>query len=890
MMDANRWKQIKGVYDRALDLSCAEREGFLVETCAGDADLRREIESLLAAHEDAGTFLQSPAVEVAAREIVGDDFTSTLAAKLPVAPQLTGRELANYKIISLLGKGGMGEVYLAEDKRLHRKVALKLLPLQFTNDADRVRRFEREAWAVSALNHPNIMTIFEIGQAGGLWFMATEFIEGQTLRRRLAAGEPMPPREVIRISAQIADALAAAHETGVVHRDIKPENVMLRRDGYVKVLDFGLAKVTERLTTDDHAPAPLSSLTAAGTVMGTVSYMSPEQARGQEMDERTDIFSLGVVMYEMLAGRLPFEGATASDMMASILRSEPPALAEHAPQTPAELEAIVMKALAKDREARWQKVEALADKLKDISRELEFKVRLADSDKVQLPTVSAAPAKLHRRAIGLAALAVLVLLLAVFAWQLKQPSEKPSEQLAGHQVKTLAVLPLRMIGVKSDEEYLGLVMAEALITRLSSIRQITVRPTEAVLRYQDGKTDSQAAGRELRVDAVLTGSLQKINDRVLVRVQLFRQSEPQPIWDREFPHTGADLFVLQSSIAEQVTVALALKLTGEERQGLKRRYTENTEAHKLYVQGIYFLHKRTTEGIRQAIEYFEQAVARDSRYAPAYVDLGLAWNRLAERNVVPLEEGVSKAQAAARRALEIDDTLSEAHSLQAILRLVYDWDVSGAERELQRAIELDPNNAMTLQWQGVHLLARGRADEAVAVTRRAFELNPVSLNVRSQLCRALYLAHRYDEAIAASQELIQMEANYTSAWAYLGQSYTQKGMHTEAVSALQKADSLAGVTGDIRAALGHAYAAAGRRDEAQKVIADLKTKPSGSGIPYHLATVYAALGQSDEACNWLTIAFDRHDPFVIGRFKTDPKLDPLRNDPRFNALLQRIEW
>ncbi len=856
-MDANRWKKIKQVYDRALDLCGDEREGFLAEACAGDADLRREIESLLAAHEDAGSFLQSPAVEVAAREIVADEVTSPVTAKLPAAPQLIGRELANYKIISLLGRGGMGEVYLAEDKRLHRKVALKLLPARFTNDADRVRRFEREAWAVSSLNHPNIVTIFEIGQAGGLWFMATEFIEGQTLRQRLSAGEPMLLREVIRVSTQIADALAAAHETGVVHRDIKPENVMLRHDGYIKVLDFGLAKVTERLTTDDHAPAPLSSLTTAGTVMGTVSYMSPEQARGQEVDGRTDIFSLGVVMYEMLAGRLPFEGATASDMIASILRSEPPPLAKHSPQTPAELEAIVMKALAKDLEARWPKIEALADKLRDISQELEFKARLADSDKKQLSPVSAAPAKLHRRAIGLAALVVLALLAALFAWQRKQPSEQPSEQMTDNQVKSLAVMPFRLIGVKGDEEYLGLGMTDALITRLSNIRQITVRPTDAVLRYQDGKTDSQTAGRELRVDAVLTGSLQKANDRVLVRVQLIRQSEQQPIWGREFSDTTADLFALQSSIAEQVTVALALKLTGEERQRLNRRYTENTEAHQLYLQGRYFLHKRTIEGIRRAIEYFEQAVVRDSRYAPAYVDLGLAWSRLTERNVVPMEEGASKMKAAVRRALEIDDTLGEAHSLQAFLRLTYDWDVSGAERELRRALELDPNNAMTLQWQGVYLMARGRANEAVSVTRRALELDPVSLNVRSQLCRALYLGRRYDEAIAASQELIQMDANYSSAWAYLGQSYTQKGMHSEAVNALQRADSLAGVIGEIRAALGHAYAAAGRHDEAQKVIANLKTLPSGFGVPYHLATVYAALGQSDEAINWLTCVMTR---------------------------------
>src|SRR5499426_1388320 len=326
-MDAKRWEQIKEVYDRALDLRGDERDGYLTEACAGADDLRREVESLLAAHDDASQFLQAPAVEVAAREIVADEVTSP-------APQLIGRELANYKIISLLGRGGMGEVYLAEDKRLHRKVALKLLPAQFTNDAERVRRFEREARAVSTLNHPNIVTIFEIGQAGVLWFIATEFIEGRTLRQVLAESKALQLPEVFRIAGQIADALEAAHHVGIVHRDIKPDNVMLRRDGYLKVLDFGLAKVAEKQTESELALASFSSLTEAGTVMGTVRYMSPEQARGLNVDERTDIFSLGVVIYELITGILPFDGATANDVIASILRSEPPPLARYSPDMP----------------------------------------------------------------------------------------------------------------------------------------------------------------------------------------------------------------------------------------------------------------------------------------------------------------------------------------------------------------------------------------------------------------------------------------------------------------------------------------------------------------------------------------------------------------------------
>src|SRR5215475_8282621 len=321
-MDAKRWGKIKEIYDRALDLSRDERQVFLAEACAGDDDLRREVESLLAAHAEAGTFLQSPAVEVAAREIVADEDISP-------APQLIGRELAHYRIVSLLGRGGMGEVYLAEDKRLHRKVALKLLPAQFTNEAERVRRFDREARAISSLNHPNIVTIFDIGQAGGLWFMATEFIEGRTLRQVLAESKPLRLSEVYRIAGQILDALQAAHDVGIIHRDIKPDNVMLRRDGYVKVLDFGLAKMNEKTIESKPTDESTSSLTEAGMVMGTFRYMSPEQARGLEVDERTDIFSLGVVIYEMITGRLPFEGATASDVIASILRSDPPPMARY---------------------------------------------------------------------------------------------------------------------------------------------------------------------------------------------------------------------------------------------------------------------------------------------------------------------------------------------------------------------------------------------------------------------------------------------------------------------------------------------------------------------------------------------------------------------------------
>src|SRR5262245_6776646 len=403
-MDAKRWEQIKEIYDRALDLRGDEREGFLAEACAGDDDLRHEVESLLAAHDDAGTFLQSPAVEVAAREIFANEVSYP-------APQLIGRELANYRIVSLLGRGGMGEVYLAEDKRLRRKVALKMLPAEFTNDSDRVRRFEREASAASATNHPNIITIYEIGQVDSAHYIVTEFIDGQTLRQRMQNAK-LSLNEVVDVAIQVAQALEAAHSAGIVHRDIKPENVMVRRDGLVKVLDFGLAKLTEQQSTSDKGGVDSQAATLAkvntdsGTVMGTASYMSPEQARGQKVDARTDIFSLGVALYEMIAGSPPFDGVNALDVIGAILQKEPAPLSQTAAEAAPELERIVSKALRKDREERYQTVKDLLNDLKDFKREQAFAAKLESSGQTKRKQVK------RRKPVVFVALLILVSLAA----------------------------------------------------------------------------------------------------------------------------------------------------------------------------------------------------------------------------------------------------------------------------------------------------------------------------------------------------------------------------------------------------------------------------------------------------------------------------------------------
>src|SRR5262245_12802326 len=501
-MDAKRWEQIKEIYDRALDLRGDEREGFLAEACAGDDDLRHEVESLLAAHDDAGTFLQSPAVEVAAREIFANEVSYP-------APQLIGRELANYRIVSLLGRGGMGEVYLAEDKRLRRKVALKMLPAQFTNNAERVRRFEREASAASATNHPNILTIYEIGQVDGAHYIVTEFIDGQTLRQRMQNAK-LSLNEVVDVAIQVAQALEAAHSAGIIHRDIKPENVMVRRDGLVKVLDFGLAKLTEQHQLmpgnggiDSQAATMAKVSTDPGTVMGTASYMSPEQARGQRVDARTDIFSLGVALYEMIADSPPFEGVNALDVIGAILQKEPAPISQLAAGAQPELEKIVGKALRKDREERYQTVKDLLNDLKDFKGEQSFAAKLESSGQTKRKQVK------RRKPVVLIALLILVSLAAgVGLYLYSRKTEAP--------IDSIAVLPFANQNRAEETEYLADGLTESIINNLTQLAGLRVVNRNSAFRYKGKEDDWLGAGQELRVRAVVVGRVLQRGENLIV--------------------------------------------------------------------------------------------------------------------------------------------------------------------------------------------------------------------------------------------------------------------------------------------------------------------------------------------------------------------------------------
>jgi serine/threonine-protein kinase len=619
-----------------------------------------------------------------------------------------GTMLGRYEVRSKLGEGGMGEVYLARDTELGRTVAVKVLSADVAIDERRMNRFVQEARAASALNQPNILTIYEIGRADGVPFIATEFIDGETLRERLRSS-PLRLGDALDIAAQAAGALAAAHAAGIVHRDVKPENVMLRRDHVVKVLDFGLAKLTEDRTTlnPDDAPTRLLVNTDSGVVMGTAQYMSPEQARGLEVDARTDIFSLGVVLYEMVAGRAPFEGATQSDVLVSILDREPTPLARFAPDVPMELERIVAKALAKDHEARYQTMKDLAIDLRALKQRLEVEAEIGRTQEPRhtadakiehatrilaaRPTSSAEYAagglKKHQRAAVAALLGLLLAVGGISFWYFHQRSATAA------QIESIAVLPFENRSADADAEYLSDGLTESLIYRLSQLPNLKVSPTSLVFRYKGKEADPIKAGNELGVSAVLSGRITQRGDNLMISAELVDVRDNKLLWGEQYDRKTSELLATQREIAREIVDKLKLKVSGQER-GLAKHYTESNEAYQLYLKGRFYYNKRTGEGMQKSLEYFQQAIERDPTFALAYSGLADSYNLLGATDAggtVRPNEALPKAKAAALRATEIDESLAEPHVSLAHVKYYYDRDWPGAEREFKRAIELNPN-------------------------------------------------------------------------------------------------------------------------------------------------------------------------------------------------------
>ncbi|HEY5883864.1 MAG TPA: protein kinase [Pyrinomonadaceae bacterium] len=833
--------------------------------------------------------------------------------------------IAHYRILKRLGKGGMGEVFLAEDTKQHgRKVALKILPPELTKDDGRVRRFKQESRAVLALNHPNIITIFEIGEADSTFYIASEFIEGDTLRN-LMWSEPMKIDEALGVAIQVAMALESAHAAGIVHRDIKPENIMLRQDRFVrdrlvKILDFGLAKLTEpdAPVHDPEAITRAISQTTPGAVVGTVGYMSPEQAQGDPIDARSDIFSFGVVIYEMVAGQPPFSGPTESHIRVSIIDHEPAPLTQYSADIPRHLERIVSKALAKDKSKRYQTITDLKIDLEQLREELhisETGVRqsggrtdasdvhstgpqwspptVIDTEPVSVATsASGSPSKVttagsnKRLLFSLLAVFALIVAGAIYFYS------------GSRTIDSVAVLPFVNASNDPDAEYISDGVTESIIRSLSQLSDLKVMSRSAVFRFKGRDIDAQQVGRSLNVGAVLAGRVVRQGDRLIINTELIDVSDGSQLWSGEYNNSVSEILAVQDEISQRISESLRLRLTGEDELKLRKRDTTNAEAYELYLKGRYFWNKRDAEGLRNGIKYFKAAEEKDPTYALAFSGLADSYALLSDIGAVKPADEMPKARAAAQRAVDIDPTLAEAYTSRAFVKLAHDWDWLGAEADFKKALELNPKYPTAHQWYASYLMQMGKFGPARAELEKAHQLDPLSPIINSNMGFYAYYQHHYDEALDHTNKTLEMVPNFWVAHHYRGLAFTMKGMYDEAIKEFRgvlESPGDAAVTEDavfrnpeVAASLGFAYAVAGKRRQAEEILKQIQRVSEKRYVsPRYLAIVNVGLDDKKAAIEQLQRAYENRHPGLV-LIRVDPLFDRLREEPGFQELVNRF--
>jgi serine/threonine-protein kinase len=779
---------------------------------------------------------------------------------------MIGETISHYRVLEKLGAGGMGVVYKAEDTRLHRFVALKFLP-DVAQDPLALERFQREARAASALNHPGICTIYDIGEQDGRPFIAMEFIDGETLRNHIH-GRSLRLDATLKFGTQIADALDAAHTEGIVHRDIKPANIFVTKRGHAKVLDFGLAKLVPkgiaRGDVDSNDDEPPGSTSIAGIISGTPSYMSPEQVRGDNLDRRTDIFSLGLVLYEMATGRQAFAGSTGGIIIEAVLTRSPIPARNVNPQIPPRLEEIINQALHKDRNRRYQHAADMRADLEALGQGTASGRMVGQEGTETIPVEPSSQKS-----------------AATQSGSLRQ--ERVSKI-----IDSIAVLPFENTSRDPEHEYLSDGIAGSLINSLATIPKLRVMAQSAVLRYKGRGIDSQSIGRELNVRAVLAGRIMQSGESLRIGTELVDVATGSQLWGAQYDRKPGDIFAIQDDISGEISEKLRLKLTRAEKKRLTKRQTEDADAYRLYLKGRHHWDRWTEDGFYKAIEYFQQAIEKDPTYALAYSGLADAYVLLGWNSYLPPREAFPKAKMAAMRGLRLDPNLGEAHAGLAAVLWLYDWRWEQAAAEFTHSLALNPSYPTANHWYAEYLMTMGHHQEAIARMKNSQELDPLSLIISVAIAWALYMARRYDDAIEQLQRTVELEPAYPVTYWILGQLLRKMGRYQPAITEGEKGVKLSGGSPLMRAALAQSFAMAERREEAMQIQDDLTKLTKQKYVsPYFLAGIHAGLREDDRAMEYLEKGHQERSHWLL-YLHIDPGMDTLRGNPSFQDLLGKI--